>query len=71
MERCNWLGPGKKCKAAQDARVLGQVWVRGKKMLVTCSNLVKGVRDWSGHQKKRGEGALTRKGDREGQQRGK
>ena len=54
MEQWDWLGPGKKCKPAQDARVLRQVWVRGKKMLVTCSNLVKGVQDWSGHQKKRG-----------------
>ena len=53
-ERRDRLGPGKKCKPARDARALGQVWVRGKKMLVTCSNLVKGVRDWSGHQKKRG-----------------
>ena len=70
-EQHNQLGPRKKCKAVQDARVLRQVWVRGKKMLVTCSNLVKGVRDWSGHQKKRGEGALTWKGDWEGQQRGK
>ena len=59
MEQHNWLGPRKKCMAARDTHMLGQVWVRGKKMLATCSNLVKGVQDWSGHQKKRGEGALT------------
>ena len=42
MGRHNWSEPGKKSKTAQDTHALGQVWMRGGEMLITCGNLVKG-----------------------------